>query len=171
MVCKWHNYFFVKMMLLYFSINWFFLYNFSFQNFQVSPFWHPFRSILPSFPRVFPIQNNLYSAVFSPIILFDFPLNLVSCTRQMSTELHSNISIILLTHLWESPHLLYQLVNLQTFLGNVVAVWQCLHLTIIFQFVTSALWKVWFINTFCHFINSDLARWGWRPIFLSRHHL
>ena len=56
----------------------------------------PARKI-PTLPKsfwFFLIQISLYNAAFPLIILTDFPLNLVSCTQQMSADLHSKISSI-----------------------------------------------------------------------------
>ena len=75
----------------------------------------------PLKPFSFPILNSLYSAPL-PLILTDFPLNVVSCTQKylltyVLTSLQS-----LLTYLWKSPHLQRRITSLQTyFLGDVVA--------------------------------------------------
>ena len=79
---------------------------------------------IPTLPKsfwFFLIQISLYYAAFPLIILTDFPLNLVSCTQQMSADLTPKYLQFLLNHLWESPHIHYKLENLQTlFLTGVV---------------------------------------------------
>ena len=48
----------------------------------------------PPEPFSFLIQNSLYSAAFPIIVLTKFPLNLVSCTQQISNDIYLIITTI-----------------------------------------------------------------------------
>ena len=115
-------------------------------NFTYPFLGHFYPSTRPK-PFSFPIQKSLYPAAFPLIILIDFPLNLLSCscTQQMSTYLHSNISTISLDLSLRVPTFKLQTHKCTNLLSRWcncwMTIWISLNLTLVLLCTASSLWK------------------------------
>lgn len=89
---------------------------------------------------------RLYSAAFSLVILTDIPLNLVSCTQQISTDLCSSISKISPNSPLKTPTLTLQTWRSTSLLSgwcsHWMVAWLGLHVALVLMCAASWLWKV-----------------------------